>query len=131
MTRKCAFFSLALLLAPLAAAAAPPPQPVSRPPRVLIVPNQSALQFQQAVRQQQVVDQLNKNQLQEQLRQQNAAAIRRPFQNTPSATQGLDAADAAARNAYQARQQSLIDQYNSQLLLPAPAVRAVPVPQGR
>ncbi|WP_266168923.1 hypothetical protein [Dyella subtropica] len=84
-------------------------KPVTSPPPV----NYSAIQAQQANQQALLMDQLQKNQVQEEQRQRNAAAIRRPFANDPTATGALDLSDQAQRDRYNARQRDLLDRYRA------------------
>jgi hypothetical protein len=117
--------SFRLCVAALAAAApivacawqATPAQPA--PPRpVIIVPPPAGARFQQAVREQQVRDQLQKNQLEEQLRQRQMQALRRPYAADPVPAARLDQADEAQRELYRARQQDVLDRYQSTVAPP-------------
>lgn len=84
----------------------------------------SAIQAQQANQQALLMDQVQKNQVQEEQRQRNAAAIRRPFANDKAATGTLDSSDQAQRDQYNARQQDLLNRYRA-----ASAVNPVVLPQ--
>lgn len=92
--------------------AAPPPRPV-----IVVQPAPNA-QFQQTVRAQQTRDQLQKNQLEEQLRQGRADTARQPFASDPTRAARLDQASQAQRDSYQARQQDLLDKYQSAVAPP-------------
>lgn len=70
------------------------------------------------------MDQLQKNQVQEEQRQRNAAAIRRPFANDKAAAGVLDNGEQVKRDQYNARQRALLDEYRS-----ATAVQPVGLPQ--
>jgi hypothetical protein len=94
----------------------PPPAPVYVPPP----PN---AQFNASMRQQQVRDQLQKNQLEEQLRQSSVETQKRPSASDPAYTSQLDQASRAQNQIYRARQQDLIDRYQS-AVTPAPVTRA-------
>ncbi|MFC4762694.1 hypothetical protein [Dyella koreensis] len=94
--------------------------PTSQPPTM----SASAIQAQQANQQALLMDQVQKNQVQEEQRQRNAAAIRRPFANDKAATGALDSSDQAQRDQYNARQQDLLNRYRA-----ASAVNPVVLPQ--
>lgn len=94
----------------------PPP----RPAPVYVSPPPNA-QFQQSMRQQQVRDQLQKNQVEEQLRQSSMETLKRPSVDNKTHTDQLDQADRAQNEAYRARQQGLIDRYQS--TAPPPVIR--------
>ena len=94
-----------------------PPQPAPPRPVVIVQPPANA-RFQAAVREQQVRDQLQKNQVEEQLRQGQASAIRRPYASDPTQAARLDRADQAQRDLYRARQQDLLDRYQSAVAPP-------------
>ncbi|MEI7037053.1 hypothetical protein [Fulvimonas yonginensis] len=94
-----------------------PPRPVSPPPVVVVQPPANA-RFQQTLREQQVSDQLRKNQLEEQLRQNQAATIRRPYATDTLQAVRLQQQDQAQRELYRARQQDLLDRYQSAVAPP-------------
>ncbi|MEO6926380.1 MAG: hypothetical protein ABI129_06885, partial [Rhodanobacter sp.] len=68
-------------------------------------------QFQQAARQQQVIDQLQKSQLQQQLHQSVADNAKRPNADNPQMLRQLDHADRAQRDRDRAAQQDVVDRY--------------------
>lgn len=70
-------------------------------------------QFQQAVRQQQVSDQLQKSQQQEQQRQNVANMARQPLAQDSAARQQQEQADRAQQDRSNARQQDLVNQYGN------------------
>jgi len=93
--------------------------PAPAPPRpVIIVQPATNARFQQTMRQQQTQDQLHKNQLEEQLRQTQADAVRRPYAATPTQAARLDQADQTQRELYRARQQDLLDRYQNAVAPP-------------
>ncbi|HET6806771.1 MAG TPA: hypothetical protein VFH59_15155 [Frateuria sp.] len=94
----------------------PSPPPPARP--VIIVQPPSNARFQQTVREQQVRDQLQKNQVEEQLRQSRVDATRRPYAADATHAARLDQADQAQRELYRARQQDLLDRYQSAVAPP-------------
>jgi hypothetical protein len=113
-------WSAALMLAlPAIACAwqAAPSRPAASRPVVIVQPPANT-RFQQAVREQQVRDQLQKNQLEEQLRQGQTQAVRRPYAADPVHAARLDQADQAQRELYRARQQDLLDRYQSAVAPP-------------
>src|SRR5690242_788248 len=109
---------LALALPVLADAwQAQPPRPAAPPPVIVVQPPANA-RFQQVVREHEVRDQLQKNQLEEQLRQNQMDAARRPYAANPIHAARLDQADQAQRELYRARQQDLLDRYQSAVAPP-------------
>jgi hypothetical protein len=113
-----------LRLWPLAFALAMPAvacawQSQSAPARpVIVVQPPANARFQQTVRENQVRDQLQKNQVEEQLRQGRVDTLRRPqAANTPHAAR-LDQVDQGQRELYRARQQDLLDRYQSAVAPP-------------
>jgi len=109
-----------VLLAPPAVVCAwqsKPLQPAPARPVVIVQPPANA-RFQSSVREQQVRDQLQKNQLEEQLRQGQANTTRRPYANDPAQAARLDRAEQAQRDLYRARQQDLLDRYQSAVAPP-------------
>lgn len=96
----------------------PPPRPAP-----VYVPPSPAARFNASTRQQQVRDQLQKNQLEEQLRQGSMETLKRPTANDPAHTDQLDQASRAQNQRYQARQQDLIERYQN-AATPPPATRA-------
>ena len=86
-------------------------QPVARPQVVAPPPD---TQFQQAARQQQLSDQLQKSQLQQQLHQSVADQAKRPGANDPALQRQLDQADQARHDRDRAAQQDLVDRYRNQ-----------------
>jgi len=109
----------ALVLLPAVACAwqAQPPQPAPPRPVVIVQPPANA-RFQQTMREQQVRDSLQKNQVEEQLRQSQMDAARRPYAADPARVVRLDQADQAQRELYRARQQDLLDRYQSAVAPP-------------
>ena len=107
--------TLALGLSPLAAALQVAPTP---PRPVVIVQPPANSRFQQTMREQQVRDQAQKNQVEEQLRQTRSEMARQPFANDPVRAVRLDQADQAQRELYRARQQDLLDRYQSAVAPP-------------
>jgi ABC-type transporter MlaC component len=110
--------AFALVLPAMASAwQSQPPRPA--PPRpVIVVQPPSNARFQQVVREQQVRDQLQKNQVEEQLRQARMDAVRRPYAANAAHAARLDQADQAQRELYRARQQDLLDRYQSAVAPP-------------
>lgn len=88
------------------------------PPPVVVVQPPANLRFQQTLRQQEVSDQLRKSQVEEQLRQNQAATSRRPYATDAAHAARLDQADQAQRELYRARQQDLLDRYQSAVAPP-------------
>lgn len=112
--------SAVLVLAlPAAAGAwqAQPPRPAAPPPVIVVQPPANA-RFQQVVREHEVRDQLQKSQLEEQLRQNQTDATRRPYAANPIHATRLDQADQAQRELYRARQQDLLDRYQNAVAPP-------------
>ena len=110
-----------LTLAPLGAACAwqqSGTQPVS-----------SSVRFQQDAQQQQVRDELQKSQLQQQLRQSVSDNAKRPVANDARAREQLDQADQAQRDRDRARQQDLIDREHAAADLPRVVPQALPAPK--
>jgi len=111
-----------LALAPLGAACAwqqPGTQPVIRP-----VP--PSVRFQQEAQQQQVRDELQKRQLQQQLRQSVSDNAKLPAD--ARARRQLDQADQAQRERDRARQQDLLDRERDASNLPRVVPQALPAP---
>lgn len=96
---------------------AKPSQPAPPRPVVIVQPPANA-RFQQTVREQQVRDQLQKNQVEEQLRERQMQALRRPYANDPVQAARLDQAEQAQRELYRARQQDVLDRYQSTVAPP-------------
>lgn len=94
-----------------------PPRPATPPPVVVIQPPANA-RFQQVVRENQVRDQLQKNQAEEQLRQNRMDMTRRPYAADTVHAARLDQADQSQRELYRARQQDLLDRYQSAVAPP-------------
>ena len=89
------------------------------PPRaVIIVQPPANTRFQQTVRENQVRDQLQKNQVEEQLRQNRVDTLRRPQAANTLHAARLDQADQGQRELYRARQQDLLDRYQSAVAPP-------------
>lgn len=97
-------------------------QPAKPKPAPVYVPPPPAARFNASMRQQQVRDQLQKNQLEEQLRQGRMDTLKRPTANDPAHTDQLDQASRAQNQVYQARQQDLIDRYQN-AATPPPSTR--------
>lgn len=108
---------VALALALPAMASAWQSQPAPPRPVIVVQPPANA-RFQQTVREHQVRDQLQKNQVEEQLRQGRAEAARRPYAAGTVPALRLDRADQAGRELYRARQQDLLDRYQSAVAPP-------------
>jgi hypothetical protein len=106
---------------------AQPPRPVAPRPVIVLQPPANA-RFQQAVREHEVRDQLQKNQLEEQLRQNQMDTARRPYAADPIHAARLDQADQAQRELYQARQQDLLDRYQSAVAPPVVHSQERPAP---
>lgn len=126
MQRRAGLLALALCLAPAAAMAWQQRTPTQAPPV-----NYNTIQTQQANQQAILTDKLQTNQLLERQRQRNAAAIRRPVQNTPGATPPLDLSNQAQQDRFNARQRDVVDQYraasaSSPLVLPQPLPQPPP-----
>ena len=102
-----------LVLGPVGVACAWPSAapPVTRP-KVVVPPPDT--RFQQAVRQQQLSDQLQKSRLEQQLHQSVADQAKRPGANDPALQRQLDQADQAQRDRDRAAQQDLVNRYQSQ-----------------
>lgn len=81
-------------------------------PQVVVPPPDT--QFQQAARQQQVSDQLQKSQLEQQLHQSVSDQAKRPGANDPALQRQLNQADRAQRDRDRAAQQDLVDRYRNQ-----------------
>ncbi|GAA0889013.1 hypothetical protein [Rhodanobacter soli] len=114
-----------LTLAPLGAACAwqqSGTQPVIRP----VPPN---VRFQQDAQQQQVRDELQKNQLQQQLQQSVSDNAKRPMANDARTREQLDQADQAQRDRDRARQQDLLDRERAAAELPRVVPQALPAPK--
>ncbi|KRE86974.1 hypothetical protein ASG75_02075 [Rhodanobacter sp. Soil772] len=114
-----------LAIAPLGAACAwqqSGAQPVIRP-----VP--PSVRFQQDAQQQQVRDELQKSQLQQQLRQSVSDNAKRPAANDARAQRQLDQADQAQRDRDRARQQDLLDRERDAANLPRVIPPAPPAPE--
>lgn len=85
----------------------------------------NAVQAQQANQQAVLMDKLRTNQVLEQQRQRNAAAVRRPFETTPGATAPLDLSNQSQADRFDARQRDAVNQYRAAsaatpLVLPQP-----------
>lgn len=94
----------ALVLAPVGLACAW--QTIAPPPDT---------QFQQAVRQQQVTDQLQKSQLQQQLHQSVSDQAKQPGAKDAALQRQLQQADQAQQHRDRAAQQDLVDRYRDQV----------------
>ncbi|MCX7514805.1 hypothetical protein [Frateuria sp. STR12] len=112
-----AAFALALPALACAWQAQPPPRPVAPRP-VIVVRPPANIRFQQTVREHQVLDRLQKNRIEEQLRQGQMDTVRRPHQADPLHAARLDQADQTQRELYRARQQDLLDRYQSAVAPP-------------
>jgi hypothetical protein len=122
-SRRLWIAALAVGLSPLASAwqvAPAPPRPV------VIVQPPANVRFQQTMRDQQVRDQAQKNQVEEQLRQARSDMARQPFATDPVRAVRLDQADQAQRDLYRARQQDLLDRYQSAVAPPVVHPQNVP-----
>ena len=114
-----------LTLAPLGAACAwqqSGTQPVIRP----VPPN---VRFQQDAQQQHVRDELQKSQLQQQLRQRVSDNAKLPTAKDARARRQLDQADQAQRDRERARQQDLLDRERDAADLPRVVPQALPAPK--
>lgn len=123
MQRRARLVALALCLAPAAAMAWQQRTPTQAPPV-----NYNTIQTQQANQQAILTDKLQTNQLLEQQRQRNAAAIRRPLPATPGATPPLDLSNQIQQDRFNARQREAVDQYRAASAA-TPLVLPQPVPQ--
>jgi hypothetical protein len=115
--------ALATVLPALACAWQAAPQP-ARP--VIVVQPPANARFQQVMREQQVRDQLQKNQVEEQLHQSQADTARQPFASDPVHAVRLDRAEQAQRDLYRARQQDLLDRYQSAVAPPVVHPQSAP-----
>jgi hypothetical protein len=114
-----------LTLAPLGAACAwqqSRAQPVIRP-----VP--PSVRFQQDAQQQHLRDELQKSQLQQQLRQNVSDNAKRPTDKDARARRQLDQADQAQRDRERARQQDLLDRERDAVDLPRVVPKTLPAPE--
>ncbi len=101
-----------VLMLPLASLAMQTVTPVARPSSPLLLGTPSpAVQFQQAVQQQQVRDQLQKSQLQGDLHQGVIEQTKRPLAGDSRNRVQLDQAEQAQRDRDRAAQQDLLDRY--------------------
>lgn len=126
MQCRACLIALALSLAPAAAMAWQQRTPTQAPPV-----NYNTIQTQQANQQAILMDKLQTNQLLEQQRQRNAAAIRRPVQTAPGAPAPLDLSNQIQQERFNARQRDAVDQYRaasaaSPLVLPQPVPQQAP-----
>ncbi len=80
------------------------------------------------MRQQQVRDQLQKGQLQEQLRQHTREAIRRPSAADSAQLERLDRADRAEQGLYRSRQRSELQRYQNAVAPQPVVVHSTPAP---
>ena len=96
---------------------AQPSRPATPPPVIVLQPPANA-RFQQVVREHEMRDRLQKNQLEEQLRQNRMDTARRPYAANPVQATQLDQADQSQRELYRARQQDLLDRYQSAVAPP-------------
>jgi hypothetical protein len=120
--------AFALVLPAVACAwQAQPPRPATPPPVIVLQPPANS-RFQQVVREHEVRDQLQKNQLEEQLRQNRMDAARRPYVANPVHAARLDQADQAQREMYRARQQDLLDRYQNAVTPPVVHSDRAPAP---
>ena len=94
-----------------------PPRPAAPPPVIVLQPPANA-RFQQVVREHEMRDRLQKNQLEEQLRENRMDTARRPYAANPVQATQLDQADQSQRELYRARQQDLLDRYQSAVAPP-------------
>lgn len=104
------------LVAPAAACAWQSQPAPARP--VIVVQPPANTRFQQTVRENQVRDQLQKNQVEEQLRQGRVDTLRRPQASNTRHAARLDQGDEGQRELYRARQQDLLDRYQSAVAPP-------------
>lgn len=72
-------------------------------------------QFQQAARQQQVTDQLQKRQLEQQLHQSVSQQAKKPASKNTNLQRQLEQADQAQHSRDRAAQQDLVDRYRNQV----------------
>jgi hypothetical protein len=110
--------AFALALPALACAWQTRPAQPAAPRAVIVVQPPANARFQQVVREHEVRDRLQKNQLEEQLRQNRMDAVRRPHVTQPVHAARLDQADQSQRELYQARQRDLLDRYQSAVAPP-------------
>ncbi|MGP1665645.1 MAG: hypothetical protein ACTS5I_07005 [Rhodanobacter sp.] len=125
--RRLALLGTGLCLAaalPLAGAQTPPPP--AKPPQVQTVPARPDPQFQQAVQQQQLRDQLQKTQLQGQLRQNVSQVAGTPYLPATLPRQQLDQADRAQQDRERAKQQDLLNSQRDALALPPAPPKTLP-----
>lgn len=93
--------------------------------------NQQTLQAQQNAQQAHVLNQLQKNQVQEQQRQTQATMVARPFANDPATTNAMNMANQAQNSGYNARQQAVVDRYRSAVGPTPPTVLPTQQPAGK
>ena len=105
----------------------PPPPPAPPRPVVILLPSPGA-RFEQSMRQQQIRDQLQKNQAQEQLRQRTMDALRRPATAGSTGSEQLDQAELAQRALYRARQRGMLDRYQEAVAPPIVVSGSQPAP---
>ena len=102
--------SVLALLLPIAAHGLQSPLPITqRPAPMVLVPPLPAVQFQQAAQQQQLRDQLQKNQLQLQLQQSVSDTAKRSLPPAAPTRRQMDQADAAHQDRQRAAQQDLLN----------------------
>ncbi|WP_426699904.1 hypothetical protein ACPPVV_10850 [Rhodanobacter sp. Col0626] len=118
------FGALVLALPGIAGAWQSTRQPVIRP----VPSNVANLRFQQVQQQQHTIDQLQKSQLQQQLRQSVSDNARRPTTSNVLSQQQLDEADRARSDRERARQQDLLDRERDNATLPRVVPKALPAP---
>jgi hypothetical protein len=78
-----------------------------------VPPANTPTTYQQRSRDQQVRDQLQKNQVEEQLRQQRADTIRNPSTDDAAQQKLLDQNDQSQRDRYDSRQQDAVKRYQN------------------
>ena len=116
--------AIALALPPLAAASAwqSTVQPANRP----VSPS---VRFQQAAQQHKLSDDLQKSQLQQQLRQSVSETAKRPSAQDARTREQLDHAEQAQRDRDRAAQQDLLDRARNAQPLPRVVPKALPKPE--
>jgi len=101
------------------------PPPAHPAPRAVIVQPSANARFQQTVQQNQATQKLQQAQVEQQIHQNASNSVRQPYANNPQMQQQIDQASDAQQQTDNARQQAIINRYQT---TPLPAGRVV-VPQ--
>ena len=94
------------------------PAPPAQPRPVIVVQPPAHARFQRIAREHEVRDRMQKNQVEEQLRQHRMEATRRPYATDALHATRLEQAERTQRELYRARQQDLLDRYQSAVAPP-------------